>query len=91
MQTWLWQPLWWDLAESAFGGSLESGCRFCVVAFGRNLALLAVKMFSHLIVQKTQKTATFVPPAVRTSNPTYLERNVVNVVLSMRFAKIKMQ
>jgi hypothetical protein len=34
---------------SAFGGSLESGCRFCVGAFGRNLASVAVKMFSRLI------------------------------------------
>jgi hypothetical protein len=41
--------LWWGLAESAFGGSLESGGRFCVGAFGRNLTSVAVKMFSHLI------------------------------------------
>jgi hypothetical protein len=41
--------LLWGLAESAFGGSLESGGRFCVPAFGRNLASVAVKMFSHLI------------------------------------------
>jgi hypothetical protein len=32
-----------------FGGSLESGGRFCVGAFDRNLASVAVKMFSHLI------------------------------------------
>jgi hypothetical protein len=32
--------------------SLESGGRFCVGAFGRNLASLAVKMFSHLIYFK---------------------------------------
>jgi hypothetical protein len=31
------------------GGSLESGGRFCVGAFGSNLASVAVKMFSHLI------------------------------------------
>jgi hypothetical protein len=37
------------VVASAFGGSLESGCRFCVGAFGRNLASVAVKMFSHLI------------------------------------------
>jgi hypothetical protein len=49
MQTRLWWRLWWGLAESAFGGSLESGGRFCVDAFGRNLASVAVKMFSHLI------------------------------------------
>jgi hypothetical protein len=37
------------LAESDFGGSPESGSRFCVGAFGRNLASVAVKIFSHLI------------------------------------------
>jgi hypothetical protein len=37
-----------DLAEPAFGVSLESGGRFCVGAFGRNLASVA-PMFSHLI------------------------------------------
>jgi hypothetical protein len=37
------------MAESAFGGSLESSGRFCVGAFGLNLASVAVKMFSHLI------------------------------------------
>jgi hypothetical protein len=42
------------LAESAFGGSLESGGRFCVGAFGRNLASVAVKMFSHLIYFKKE-------------------------------------
>jgi hypothetical protein len=41
--------LWWGLAESAFGGRLESGGPFCVGAFGRNLASVAVKMFSLLI------------------------------------------
>jgi hypothetical protein len=45
----LWRRLWWGLAESAFGGNLESGGRFCVGAFGRNLASVAVKMFSHSI------------------------------------------
>jgi hypothetical protein len=30
--------LLWGLAESAFGGSLDPGCRFCVGVFGRNLA-----------------------------------------------------
>jgi hypothetical protein len=36
----------------AYGGvwwSVESGGRFRVGAFGRNLASVAVKMFSHLI------------------------------------------
>jgi hypothetical protein len=42
----LWWRLWWGLAESALDGSLESGGRFCVGAFGRNLAPVAVKMFS---------------------------------------------
>jgi hypothetical protein len=31
------------------GGSLESGGRFCVAAFGSNLASEAVRVFSHLI------------------------------------------
>jgi hypothetical protein len=41
--------LWWSLAESAFGGSLESGGRCSVCAFGRNLASVFVNMFSHSI------------------------------------------
>jgi hypothetical protein len=41
--------VWSDLTECTFGGSLESGGRFCVGAFGRNLASVAVKMFPHLI------------------------------------------
>jgi hypothetical protein len=49
MQMRLWLRLWWSLAESAFGGSLDSGGRFCVGAFGRNTASVAVKMFSQLI------------------------------------------
>jgi hypothetical protein len=28
---------------------MESGSRFCVVAFGRNMASVAVKFFSHMI------------------------------------------
>jgi hypothetical protein len=35
-----------------FGGSLESGGRFCVGAFGGNLALVAVKVFSCLVQLK---------------------------------------
>jgi hypothetical protein len=31
------------------GGSLESGGLFCVGTFGKNLASVAVKMFSHLV------------------------------------------
>jgi hypothetical protein len=49
------------------GGSLESSGWFCVGAFGRNLASVDVKMFSHLI---------------------YLLINVINFVLSMRYAKM---
>jgi hypothetical protein len=42
---------------SAFGGSLKSGGRFCIGAFGRNLASVAVKMFSHFInfIKKVEK------------------------------------
>jgi hypothetical protein len=32
----------------SFGGSLESLSRFCVDAFGRNLALIAVSIFNVL-------------------------------------------
>jgi hypothetical protein len=46
MQTRLWWRLWWSLVESAFGGSLESGRRFCVGACSRNLASVAVEMCS---------------------------------------------
>jgi hypothetical protein len=61
MQTRIWWRLWWSLAESAFGEILESGGRFCVGAFGRNLASVAVKMFSHLIyfIKKFYKFCTF--------------------------------
>jgi hypothetical protein len=37
------------LAETKFGGSLESGERFCVGLFDRNLASATLKMFSNLI------------------------------------------
>jgi hypothetical protein len=37
--------LWWGLAESAFGVSIESGGRFCVGTFGSHLVSVAVKMF----------------------------------------------
>jgi hypothetical protein len=40
--------LWRSLRLARVCG-LESGGRFCVGAFGRNLASVAVKMFSHLI------------------------------------------
>jgi hypothetical protein len=49
------------LAGSAFGGSPESGNRFCVGNFGRNLASIAVKMFSNVIyfMKKLYKVCTF--------------------------------
>jgi hypothetical protein len=56
--------------ESAFRGILESGSRFCVGAFGRNLASATVKMCSHKEI---------------------LQRNFINVVLSIRYAKIMLQ
>jgi hypothetical protein len=40
------------ISKSGYGGvcqSLDSDGRVCVSAFGRNLASVAVKMFSHLI------------------------------------------
>jgi hypothetical protein len=49
MGTRLWWHLWWSLAEPAFGWSLQSGGRFRVGAFGRNLASVAMKMFSRVI------------------------------------------
>jgi hypothetical protein len=44
-----------------FGGNLVSGGRFCVGAFGRNLASVAVKIFSHSVyfIQKLYKFCTF--------------------------------
>jgi hypothetical protein len=61
MQTRQWWCLRWGLADSAFGKSVEPGSPFCVVAFGRNLASAAVKMFSHLIycTKKFYKFCTF--------------------------------
>jgi hypothetical protein len=49
------------MVGSAFGGSLESDCRFCVDAFGRNLTSVAVKMFSNLIycIKKCYTFCTF--------------------------------
>jgi hypothetical protein len=36
-----------DMVESVFGGSLESGGRFCVCAFDRNLASDTAILFSQ--------------------------------------------
>jgi hypothetical protein len=33
------------MVESEFGGSMESGCRFCFGAFVSNLASVTVKIF----------------------------------------------
>jgi hypothetical protein len=41
--------LWWCLAESAFGRSLESGSQFCVGVYGRYLASVTVKMLIYFI------------------------------------------
>jgi hypothetical protein len=43
--------------KRGYGGvwrSLESGGRFCAGAFGRNLASVVAKMFSHLILFKNK-------------------------------------
>jgi hypothetical protein len=47
-----WWRLYWCLAEFAFGGSLESGGRFCARDFVRNLASVAVKIISTFIYFK---------------------------------------
>jgi hypothetical protein len=49
------------LAFSAFGGSLESGSRFCVGAFDRNLASATLTFLPHLIyfIKKCNKFCTF--------------------------------
>jgi hypothetical protein len=36
------------LAESAFGGNLESGGRLCVDSFGRNVTSVAVRIFFRI-------------------------------------------
>jgi hypothetical protein len=38
--------------EFAFGHCLESGGRFFISVFGRNLASVAMRMFSHVIKLK---------------------------------------
>jgi hypothetical protein len=35
------------------GGSVKTGCRFCIGAFGRSLASVTVKTFPH-VIQLTQ-------------------------------------
>jgi hypothetical protein len=50
MQTRLRWSLWWGLVEFAFGENLESGFRFCVHEFGKELDTVAVNMFSYLIL-----------------------------------------
>jgi hypothetical protein len=34
------------VCQSVFGGSLVSGVRICVLAFGRNMTLVAVKILT---------------------------------------------
>jgi hypothetical protein len=41
--------LWWGMAQSTYGGSLESGGQFCVGEFGRHLASVTMKKSLHLI------------------------------------------
>jgi hypothetical protein len=53
MQTRLWWCLWWNLGESALGGSLKSGGRFCVGTYGSNPDLVAIKMFSQFCTFNT--------------------------------------
>jgi hypothetical protein len=52
MQTRPRRRLWCGLAEYTFGGSLELCAQFRVGAPARNLASVAVKMFSYLILLK---------------------------------------
>jgi hypothetical protein len=60
MQTRLWWRPLCDLTEFAIGWSMASDGRFCVGAFGRNVAPVTVKMFSHLfyIIKKFYKCCT---------------------------------
>jgi hypothetical protein len=57
----LWWRLWWVLADFAFGRSVESGSLLYVGAFGRNLASVAVKMFTHkcYFIKRFYKYCTF--------------------------------
>jgi hypothetical protein len=61
----------------AYGGvwrSLESGGRFCVRAFGKNLTSVAEKMFTHLIyfLKKFYKFCTF--------NAIFKENDAINFI-----------
>jgi hypothetical protein len=51
----------WQSLRLARVWSLKSGSRFCAGVFGRNLAPVAMKMFSHLIhfIKKSYKFCTF--------------------------------
>jgi hypothetical protein len=42
--------LWRSLAESSFGGSLESGIRFCVGTFGVMKMFLYLTCFKHIFI-----------------------------------------
>jgi hypothetical protein len=52
MQKALCWHLWYGLGESAFGGSLESGGRFCIGSLGRNLVPVAVIFFTFNLLYK---------------------------------------
>jgi hypothetical protein len=56
------------VVESAFGGSLESGGWFCVGAFGRNLASVAMKILSHFIYLKKAFYKFFIFNAISKDN-----------------------
>jgi hypothetical protein len=50
----------WALVESAFGGSLKSGGRFCVLVFSRNLTCRREDVFTfNLLEKKFYKFCTF--------------------------------
>jgi hypothetical protein len=82
MPTMLWWRLWRGLAEAAFSGSLEKGGRFCVGAFGRNLASVTMKMFSHLIyfIKKFYKFCTF--------NASFKHNAAINCITQKRFIPV---
>jgi hypothetical protein len=49
--------VWWSLAESAFSGSLESGGRFYVGEFGRNMVTVSMKSYH---IQLTSQRIKFI-------------------------------
>jgi hypothetical protein len=55
------KSLWWDVVESVFGWSMESGGWFYGGTFGRNLASVAIRFLSHLtyFIKNFYKCCTF--------------------------------